>query len=53
MLKLGSKEMEKEKNSSVESNKRRGRERRKEISSVSGRTFVNTGKGLRGSRIRN
>lgn len=50
LLKLGSKEMEKEKNSSVKSNKRGG-QREKKLRSVSGETFVNTGgKGLNGSR---
>lgn len=49
LLKLGSKEMEKEKNSSVKSNKRGG-QRGKKLRSVSGETFVNTGKGLNGSR---
>lgn len=48
MLKLGSKEMEKKKNSNVKSNKRRGKERRKEINSVVGRTFPNTSKRLKG-----
>lgn len=51
LLKLGSKDMEKEKNSSVKSTKRkRGAKGKEQIKSVSGKTFVNTAKGLKGSR---
>lgn len=50
-LKVGSKEIRKKKNSSVKSNKRKGRERGKEqIKSLSGETSVNTSKGLQRSR---
>lgn len=46
--------MEKEKNSSVKSNKSERRERGKEqIKSLGGETFINTNKGLKRSRVRN
>lgn len=51
LLKLGSKDMEKEKTSSVKSTQsRRGAKKKEQIKSVSGKTFVNTAKGLKGSR---